>query len=179
LVFDTAPAAPRRAGAQIMDTDPYYWTQDNGAGAPIHFATTYRQLDMARFLFSLCFCCTDATRTVAPRRQPPARPPRAPPPPLPCARTDASPARARVCAPAPLCRPQLHHIIRNCPEAINQRDGRGLTALHRAAFLAQYEGYMEIYEYLLVRAARMNTHARARGGPARRTAFRMKHSIDC
>jgi hypothetical protein len=31
-----------------MDTDPYFVTQDNGAGAPIHFATTYKQLDMVR-----------------------------------------------------------------------------------------------------------------------------------
>ena len=31
-----------------MDSDPYYWTQDNGAGAPVHFATTYKQLDMVR-----------------------------------------------------------------------------------------------------------------------------------
>ncbi len=36
-----------------MDTDPYFWTQDNGAGAPVHFATTYRQLDMARGRASL------------------------------------------------------------------------------------------------------------------------------
>ena len=48
--------------------------------------------------------------------------------------------------------PQLHHIIRNCRETVNQRDPRGLTALHRAAFLAQYDGYLQIYEYLLVRA---------------------------
>lgn len=34
--------------AKIMDTDPYFVTQDNGAGAPLHFATTYRQLDMVR-----------------------------------------------------------------------------------------------------------------------------------
>jgi [acyl-carrier-protein] S-malonyltransferase len=34
--------------AKIMDTDPYFITQDNGAGAPIHFATTYKQLDMVR-----------------------------------------------------------------------------------------------------------------------------------
>jgi len=33
-----------------MARDPYYLTQDNGAGAPVHFATTYRQLDMARSL---------------------------------------------------------------------------------------------------------------------------------
>ena len=32
--------------AKIMSSDPYFWTQDNGAGAPIHFATTYKQLDM-------------------------------------------------------------------------------------------------------------------------------------
>ena len=35
--------------ALIMATDPYFVTQDNGAGAPLHFATTYRQLDMVRF----------------------------------------------------------------------------------------------------------------------------------
>ena len=29
-----------------MAADPYFLTQDNGAGAPVHFATTYRQLDM-------------------------------------------------------------------------------------------------------------------------------------
>ena len=79
--------------AIIMDTDPYYWTQDNGAGGPVHFATTYKQIDM------------------------------------------------------------LHHIIRNCPQAINQRDIRGFTPLHRAAYLAQYDGYMELYEYLLSEGA--------------------------
>lgn len=31
---------------KIMTVDPYFVTQDNGAGAPIHFATTYRHLDM-------------------------------------------------------------------------------------------------------------------------------------
>jgi len=34
---------------------------------------------------------------------------------------------------------------------VNQRDDRGFTALHRAAHLAHHDGYMEIYEYLLVR----------------------------
>lgn len=34
--------------ALIMATDPYFVTQDNGAGAPLHFATTYKQLDMVR-----------------------------------------------------------------------------------------------------------------------------------
>ena len=47
----------------------------------------------------------------------------------------------------------LHHILRNCPVAINQRDPRGFTPLHRAAYLAQYDGYLEIYEYLLSEGA--------------------------
>lgn len=76
-----------------METDPYYWTQDNGAGGPVHFATTYKQIDM------------------------------------------------------------LHHILRNCPQAVNQRDVRGFTPLHRAAYLAQYDGYQELYEYLLSEGA--------------------------
>lgn len=36
--------------AKIMESDPYFITQDNGAGAPVHFATTYKQLDMVRAL---------------------------------------------------------------------------------------------------------------------------------
>ena len=82
----------RQQLAKIIDTDPYYWTQDNGAGAPIHFATTYKQLDM------------------------------------------------------------VHHILNN-GGLVNQRDKKGFTALHRAAYLAHYEGYLEIYEYLLSRGA--------------------------
>jgi len=82
--------------ALIMETDPYFWTQDNGAGAPIHFATTYKQLDM------------------------------------------------------------IHHILRNCPESLNQRDPKGFTPLHRAAFLAQFDGYLEIFEYLLSEGADPN-----------------------
>ncbi|KAK9843971.1 hypothetical protein WJX81_000807 [Elliptochloris bilobata] len=78
--------------AKIMARDPYFITQDNGAGAPVHFATTYRQLDM------------------------------------------------------------LHHLL-NCGAEINQRDDRGFTPLHRAAYLAHYDGYMEIFEYLLSRGA--------------------------
>jgi [acyl-carrier-protein] S-malonyltransferase len=77
----------------IMSTDPYFWTQDNGAGAPIHFATTYKQLDMA------------------------------------------------------------HHILRNAPESINLRDPKGFTPLHRAAYLAQFDGYLEMFEYLLSEGA--------------------------
>jgi len=78
--------------AKIMKSDPYFWTQDNGAGAPVHFATTYKQLDM------------------------------------------------------------LHHILNNGGE-VNQRDKKGFTALHRAAYLSHFEGYLEIYEYLLSRGA--------------------------
>ena len=73
----------------VMSVDPYFITQDNGAGAPIHFATTYKQLDM------------------------------------------------------------VHHLLNNGAD-VNQRDDKGLTALHRAAHLAQYDGYLELYEYLLV-----------------------------
>ena len=51
-----------------MNADPYYWTQYNGAGGPVHFSTTYKQLDM------------------------------------------------------------LHHILNNCPEAVNQSDQRGAVA---------------------------------------------------
>lgn len=78
--------------AKIMETDPYFITQDNGAGAPVHFATTYKQLDM------------------------------------------------------------LHHLLNNGAE-VNQRDEKGFTPLHRAAYLAHYDGYLEIYEYLLSRGA--------------------------
>lgn len=77
----------------IMETDPFFLTQDNGAGAPIHFAVTYKQLDM------------------------------------------------------------VHHILRQVPEAVNQRDGYGFTPLHRAAHLAEHDGYLEIYEYLLSEGA--------------------------
>lgn len=47
---------------------------------------------------------------------------------------------------------QLHHLLNNGAE-INQRDEKGFTPLHRAAYLAQYDGYLEIYEYLLSRGA--------------------------
>ena len=46
----------------------------------------------------------------------------------------------------------LHHVLNNGGE-VNQRDNRGMTPLHRAAYLAHYEGYVEIYEYLLSRGA--------------------------
>ena len=45
---------------------------------------------------------------------------------------------------------QIHYLLSLGAE-INQRDDKGFTPLHRAAYLAQYDGYLEIYEYLLVR----------------------------
>jgi [acyl-carrier-protein] S-malonyltransferase len=45
---------------------------------------------------------------------------------------------------------QAHHLLNN-GALVNQADGRGWTPLHRAAHLAHLEGYLEIYEYLLVR----------------------------
>jgi len=39
--------------AKVLACDPYYLTQDNGAGAPLHFATTYGQLDMVHHLINL------------------------------------------------------------------------------------------------------------------------------
>jgi [acyl-carrier-protein] S-malonyltransferase len=77
----------------IASTDPYFLTQDNGAGAPIHFAVTYKQLDM------------------------------------------------------------IHWLIREVPECVNLRDSKGFTPLHRAAYLAQFDGYLEIFEYLLSEGA--------------------------
>lgn len=48
---------------------------------------------------------------------------------------------------------QMHHLLNNGAE-VNQRDEKGMTPLHRAAFLAQYDGYLELYEYLLVSCER-------------------------
>lgn len=44
---------------------------------------------------------------------------------------------------------QINHLL-DLGAEINQRDDKGFTPLHRAAYLAHYEGYLEIYEYLLV-----------------------------
>lgn len=44
---------------------------------------------------------------------------------------------------------QIHFFLNNGAE-VNQRDDKGFTPLHRAAYLAHYDGYLEIYEYLLV-----------------------------
>lgn len=45
---------------------------------------------------------------------------------------------------------QMHHLLNSGAE-VNQRDEKGFTPLHRAAYLAHYNGYLELYEYLLVR----------------------------
>ncbi len=42
----------------------------------------------------------------------------------------------------------LHLLCMGAP--VNQRDDRGMTALHRTAILAHQPGYVEIYELLLV-----------------------------
>lgn len=55
--------------------------------------------------------------------------------------------------PRPPAPRQMHHLLNNGAE-VNQRDDRGFTALHRAAYLAHYDGYLELYEYLLVGAGR-------------------------
>ncbi|GFH12809.1 uncharacterized protein HaLaN_08563, partial [Haematococcus lacustris] len=46
----------------------------------------------------------------------------------------------------------VHHLL-NLGAEVNQRDPKGLTALHRAAHLAHLDGYLEIYELLLSRGA--------------------------
>ncbi|GMH36598.1 hypothetical protein BSKO_04471 [Bryopsis sp. KO-2023] len=91
-MFSSARLGDPEQLAKIFATDPYFPTQDNGAGAPLHFAVTYRQLDM------------------------------------------------------------VHHLL-NTGALVNQRDPKGLTPLHRAAYLAHYDGYLEIYELLLSRGA--------------------------
>jgi [acyl-carrier-protein] S-malonyltransferase len=70
----------KAALGSIMADDPYFVTQDNGAGGPAHFATTYKQLDM------------------------------------------------------------LAHLVEDLGAEVNQADDRGLTPLHRAAYLAHYDG---------------------------------------
>ena len=106
--------------SEIMDTDPYFITQDNGAGAPIHFATTYKQLDM---VCSICIQC----RTLF----------------------NLSLQGALRGKQVGLHVLQIHLFL-NMGAEINQRDDKGFTPLHRAAYLAHYDGYLEIYEYLLV-----------------------------
>lgn len=58
--------------------------------------------------------------------------------------------------------------MRSCPQTLNQRDNRGFTALHRAAYLAHHDGYLEIYEYLLVRVCRHTRRESEKEAPLRR-----------
>lgn len=61
----------------------------------------------------------------------------------------------------------MHHLLNNKAE-VNQRDEKGMTPLHRAAFLAQYDGYLELYEYLLVSLASTDTRVGQHSGAAAR-----------
>ncbi|KAF6252240.1 hypothetical protein COO60DRAFT_1644206 [Scenedesmus sp. NREL 46B-D3] len=110
--------------SKVMSVDPYFVTQDNGAGAPLHFAVTYRQLDMP-------FKASTARRAVYAQLPGLCHAERLPPLLLPL---------------------QAHHLLNN-GACVNQADGRGWTPLHRAAHLAHLGGYLELYEYLLSRGA--------------------------
>ena len=44
--YSAARLGDPAALARVMEADPYLRTPDNGAGAPVHFATTYKKLDM-------------------------------------------------------------------------------------------------------------------------------------
>lgn len=175
-----------------METDPYFVTQDNGAGAPVHFATTYKQLDMVRVARApkrlARRCRAGQGSHLAARGRGLRTAGRAPPP------GQRPPLTAPLTLPRPAAPAQLHHLLNN-GAAVNQRDEKGFTPLHRAAYLAHYDGYAEIYEYLLVgarralfyslmarpRAPRLTTHrpppstsptARSRAAPTPRSAPR-------
>lgn len=112
--------------ATVMKADPYFITQDNGAGAPLHFATTYKQIDMVR-LFELPASAQHCLKAICKKD---------------LSQTTIRPTLAHLNL-------QVHHLL-DLGAEINQRDDKGWTPLHRAAYLAHYEGYLEIYEYLLV-----------------------------
>ena len=100
--------------ARVMEADPYFVTQDNGAGAPLHFAVTYKQLDMVREREGrggggdVFFSCGSYRRG------------------------GRAPTFFSLF-------PQVHHLL-NLGAEINQPDPRGWTPLHRAAHLAHYDG---------------------------------------
>lgn len=162
--------------AKVMESDPYFITQDNGAGAPLHFATTYKQLDMVR---GARWGLIDRRGAAwpPPLARPPAPKASGQTPGLACVAFAALQITARLLLPGltamawrgaaaidraaapidtlprrpPLPLPtaaQVHHLLNNGAE-VNQRDDKGFTPLHRAAYLAHYDGYLEIYEYLL------------------------------
>lgn len=162
---------------QPKQVDPYFVTQDNGAGAPLHFAVTYRQLDMVRgggeggrvggCMWLVrgvglvdCSPAFAAARCVCERRH--RRPPC-------CCRKALNrrrqgnnstktnttthnlqlTARHQTNNTKHRHQHKVHHLL-NLGALVNQRDGQGWTPLHRAAHLAHLDGYPEIYEYLLV-----------------------------
>lgn len=67
----------------------------------------------------------------------------------PCARSPPGPHRLHPPLTHPLPAHQAHHLVNNGAR-VNQRDGQGWAPLHRAAVLAHLDGYLELYEYLLV-----------------------------
>ncbi len=69
----------------------------------------------------------------------------------------------------------MHHLLNNKAE-VNQRDEKGMTPLHRAAFLAQYDGYLELYEYLLV-SFNVCSHGRAPAPACRRDTHAGRHMM--
>jgi len=145
--YAAARAGDPAALVGVAARDPYFFTQDNGAGSALHVAVTHCRLDMAHFLLSSSSGCAGGggggaddgekggvasaagavvgVDAVA-------------------GGGTAAAAAADDARAAPLC------------PAVNQRDfARGFTPLHRAAALAHVAGggYLEIYEYLLVRSA--------------------------
>ncbi len=134
---------------KIMETDPYFITQDNGAGSPLHFATTYKQLDMvgAIAIEPRSYAKEASTPSPSSIMQPLTRS-------LTWQGLMKHSAQPHLWngIPASFNRSSLQiHYLLNLGAEINQRDDKGFTPLHRAAYLAQYDGYLEIYEYLLVR----------------------------
>lgn len=75
-----------------------------------------------------------------------------------CRQAFPAPLHTHHLMPTPHPLPQLHHLLNNGAE-VNQRDEKGFTPLHRAAYLAHFDGYLEIYEYLLVRPVMRETHS--------------------
>jgi [acyl-carrier-protein] S-malonyltransferase len=109
---------------KIMQADPYFVTQDNGSGAPAHFAVTYRQLVGG---------CRSSSSSADKLEEEGKRCPFL---------HSFSPSLSPL-------KDMLHHLL-NLGAEVNQRDNKGFTPLHRAAYLAHLDGYAEIYEYLLV-----------------------------
>jgi len=153
----------------IMRCDAYFVTQDNGSGAPLHFAVTYNRLDMVcgagrqlrAAAAGAAIAAVTRRRTRAARRRAPfLRDFSGPVPAWPARRASralrnahpSSSHRAGHLSPPGSPTAQCHHLLNNGAE-VNQRDAKGFTPLHRAAHLAHLDGYAELYEFLLSRGA--------------------------